>query len=122
MQAVSGFCIFLWLPEAEPLIQVINSGDSGFLFRADGDLPLLFSQHEIHEAVTWHHLPPLTISYRLTPAKRRAPSLEDTSVSPGDREETLQGFSLSLSSLLSPFLFVLFPTSLCNSVPGVCLA
>lgn len=92
MQAISGFCIFLWLPEAEQLIEIINSGDSGFLFRADGDLSLLFSQREIHEAVTWHHLLPLTISYSLIPAKQRAPSLEDTSVGPGDGEEALQGF------------------------------
>lgn len=38
MQPVSEFCIFLWLPEAEQLLQVINSGDRVFLFCADGEV------------------------------------------------------------------------------------
>lgn len=38
MKPVYEFCIFLCLPEAEQLLQVINSGDRVFLFCADGEV------------------------------------------------------------------------------------
>lgn len=124
MQAISGFCIFLWLPEAEQLIQVIKSGDSVFLFCADSEvishsssLNMRFMRQSL--GITYFHLQSLTASFlqnRELLLFRRPQSFQVT------------GKKLSRGFFSSP-IFSAVTFSVClsshqpvSSAPGVCLA
>lgn len=118
MQAISRFCIFLWPPEAEQLIQVINSGDSVFVLMVKWSPTALLSTWD-----SWgSHLASLTSTYNLLQLSSRKVessfSRGDLSHSRWQGRSSPENFSLSLSCLLSPFLSVLFSTSLCPLLQG----